>query len=117
MRPFFDRLFQTQSRSVDQHATMVAEIDDAIAEASSHIVVHGYDTPVIVMFDKDDAWLRDQAEAVRRVIRAEGSGARIETLNAHEAYLDSPPGNTDTNVREPPINTRNLADLIPVNSV
>lgn len=96
---------------------MVAEIDDAIAEASSQIVAFGYDKPVIVMFDTDEARLRDQAEAVRRLIRAEGFGARIESPNANEAYVDSQPGNTYTNVREPPINTRNLADLIPVNSV
>ena len=90
VRPFFDQLFQTQSRAVDQDAlTMVAETEDAIAEASSQLVAYGYYTPVIVMFDADDARLQDQAEAVRRLIQAEGFGARIETLNATEAYLGS----------------------------
>lgn len=118
VRPFFDQLFQTQSSSVDQDAmTMVAETEDAIAAASSQLVAYGYYTPVIVMFDTDEARLRDQAEAVRRLIQAEGFGARIETLNATEAYLGSLPGNTYANVREPLINTSNLADLIPVNSV
>ena len=118
VRPFFDQLFQTQSRSVDQDAMlMVAETEDAIAEASSQLVAYGYYTPVIVMFDLDDAKLRDQAEAVRRLIQAEGFGARIETLNATEAYLGSLPGNWYANIREPLINTRNLADLIPLNSI
>ena len=118
VRPFFDQLFQTQSSSVDQDAmTMVAETEDAIAAASSQLVAYGYYTPVIVMFDTDEARLRDQAEAVRRLIQAEGFGARIETLNATEAYLGSLPGNTYANIREPLINTSNLADLIPVNSV
>jgi type IV secretion system protein VirB4 len=118
VRPFFDQLFQTQSRSVDQDAMlMVAETEDAIAEASSQLVAYGYYTPVIVMFDTDEARLRDQAEAVRRLIQAEGFGARIETLNATEAWLGSLPGVSYTNVREPLINTRNLADLIPLNSV
>jgi type IV secretory pathway VirB4 component len=54
---------------------------------------------------------------VRRLIQAEGFGARIETLNATEAYLGSLPGNWYANIREPLINTRNLADLIPLNSV
>lgn len=118
VRPFFDQLFQTQSRSVDQDAMMmVAETEDAIAEASSQLVAYGYYTPAIVMFETDEARLRDQAEAVRRLIQAEGFGARIETLNATEAYLGSLPGNTYANVREPLINTRNLADLIPLNSV
>ncbi|MCC0013259.1 MAG: VirB4 family type IV secretion/conjugal transfer ATPase [Rhodobiaceae bacterium] len=118
VRPFFDQLFQTQSRSVDQDAlVMVAETEDAIAAASSQLVAYGYYTPVIVMFDTDEARLRNQAEAVRRLIQAEGFGARIETLNATEAWLGSLPGCSYANVREPLINTANLADLIPVNSV
>lgn len=118
VRPFFDQLFQTQSRSVDQDAMlMVAEAEDAIAEASSQLVAYGYYTPVIVMFDTDEKRLREQAEAVRRLVQAEGFGGRIETLNATEAYLGSLPGNSYANVREPLVNTRNLADLIPVNSV
>lgn len=118
VRPFFDQLFQTQSRSVDQDAMlMVAETEDAIAQASSQLVAYGYYTPVIIIFSTDEARLREQAEAVRRLVQAEGFGARIETLNATEAYLGSLPGVTYANIREPLVNTRNLADLIPVNSV
>ena len=118
VRPFFDQLFQTQSRSVDQDAMMmVAETEDAIAQASSQLVAYGYYTPVIVLFDDDQARLREKAEAVRRLIQAEGFGARIETVNATEAFLGSLPGNWYANIREPLINTRNLADLIPLNSV
>ena len=118
VRPFFDQLFQTQSRSVDQDAMlMVAETEDAIAQASSQLVAYGYYTPVIVLFDEDQAQLRGKAEAVRRLIQAEGFGARIETLNATEAFLGSLPGNWYANIREPLVNTRNLADLIPLNSV
>jgi type IV secretion system protein VirB4 len=118
VRPFFDQLFQTNSRSIDQDAAqMVAEAEDAIAESSSQLVAYGYYTPVIVLFDEDERRLRDKAEAVRRLIQAEGFGARIETLNATEAFLGSLPGNWYANIREPLINTRNLADLIPLNSV
>jgi type IV secretion/conjugal transfer VirB4 family ATPase len=118
VRPFFDQLFQTQSRSVDQDAMlMVAETEDAIAEASSQLVAYGYYTPVIVLFDEVQSRLQEKCEAVRRLIQAEGFGARIETLNATDAYLGSLPGNWYANVREPLINTRNLADLIPLNSV
>lgn len=118
VRPFFDQLFQTQSRSIDQDAMiMVAETEDAIAQASSQLVAYGYYTPVIIMFGSDDRRLREQAEAVRRLVQAEGFGARIETLNTTEAYLGSLPGNSYANVREPLINTANLADLMPVNSV
>lgn len=118
VRPFIDQLFQTQSRSVDQDAMMmVAETEDAIAEASSQLVAYGYYTPVIVLFDDQQARLQEKCEAVRRLIQAEGFGARIETLNATDAFLGSLPGVSYANIREPLINTRNLADLIPLNSV
>ncbi|MBP1847614.1 type IV secretion system protein VirB4 [Rhizobium petrolearium] len=118
VRPFFDQLFQTQSRSVDQDAMMmVAETEDAIAEASSQLVAYGYYTPVIVIFDEVQPRLQEKCEAVRRLIQAEGFAARIETLNATDAFLGSLPGVSYANIREPLINTRNLADLIPLNSV
>ncbi len=118
VRPFFDQLFQTQSRSVDQDAMlMVAETEDAIAEVSSQLVAYGYYTPVIVIFEEDPTRLQEKCEAIRRLIQAEGFGARIETLNATDAFIGSLPGVSYANIREPLINTRNLADLIPLNSV
>lgn len=118
VRPFFDQLFQTQSRSLDQDAmSMVAETEDAIAQASSQLVAYGYYTPVIILFDDNGDALQEKAEAIRRVVQAEGFGARIETLNATDAFLGSLPGNWYCNVREPLINTSNLADLVPLNSV
>jgi type IV secretion system protein VirB4 len=118
VRPFMDQLFQTRSGAIDQDAAlMVAEAEDAIAEANSQLVAYGYYTPVIVLFGDDDKRLREQAEGIRRIIQAEGFGARIETLNATEAYLGSLPGNWYANVREPLLSTRNLADLMPLNAV
>lgn len=118
VRPFMDQLFQTNSGAIDQDAAlMVAETEDAIAEANSQLVAYGYYTPAIVMFDDDEARLREKTEGVRRLIQAEGFAARIETLNATEAFLGSLPGNWYANIREPLINTRNLADLVPLNSV
>lgn len=118
VRPFFDQLFQTQSKAADQDAMlMVAETEDAIAEASSQLIAYGYYTPVIILFNKDSGKLQEQCEAVRRLVQGEGFGARIESLNATDAFLGSLPGNWYANIREPLINTRNLADLIPLNSV
>ena len=118
VRPFLDQLFQTQSRSIDQDAmVMVAETEDAIAQASSQLVAYGYYTPVVILFHDDREVLKEQAEAIRRLIQSEGFGARVETLNASDAFLGSLPGNWYANVREPLINTSNLADLVPLNSV
>ncbi len=118
VRPFLDQIFQTGSRSLDQDAmTMVTETEDAIAEASSQLVAYGYYTPVIVVFDTDRSRLQEKCEAVRRLVQAEGFGTRIETLNATDAFIGSLPGVSYANIREPLINTRNLADLMPLNSV
>ncbi|MFX4801977.1 conjugal transfer protein TrbE, partial [Acinetobacter baumannii] len=89
-----DQLFQTHSRSLDQDAVaMVVETEGAIAEAASQLVAVGYYTPVIVLHEVDSDRLRDTCEGIRRLIQAEGFGARIETLNATEAFLGSLPGN------------------------
>lgn len=118
VRPFLDQLFQTQSGSIDQDAAlMVAETEDAISEASSQLVAYGYYTPVIVLFDDNPDQLQEKAQWVRRFIQAEGFGARIETLNCTDAYLGSLPGLSYANVREPLIHSRNLADLVPLNSI
>jgi type IV secretion system protein VirB4 len=118
VRPFIDQLFQSSSGSLDQDAmAMVAQTEDAIAQSSSNLVAYGYYTPVIVMFDQDETRVRENAELVRRIVQAEGFAARIETLNATDAYLGSLPGNWYCNVRDPLISTRNLSDLIPLNSV
>lgn len=118
VRPFTDQLFKTNSGSVNQDALMmVGEAEDAIAAANSQLVAYGYYTPVIVLFGDDDTKLRKQAEFVRRLVQSEGFGARIETLNSTEAFLGSLPGNWYANIREPLIHTRNLADLVPLNSV
>jgi Type IV secretory pathway, VirB4 components len=67
----------TQSRSVDQDAmAMVAETEDAIAEAASQLVAYGYYTPVIVLHDSDAERLRENCESIRRIVQAEGFGAR-----------------------------------------
>ena len=118
VRPFVDQLFQTNSRSIDQDAlTMVGETQDAIAQASSQLVAYGYYTPVVVLFDQDGENLKQNLEAVRQLIQAEGFGARIETLNTTDAFFGSLPGNWYCNVRAPLINTRNLSDLLPLNSL
>ncbi|WP_422018725.1 conjugal transfer protein TrbE [Roseibium sp.] len=118
VRPMMDQLFKTNSGSLDQDAmVMVGETEDAIAEANSQLVAFGHYTPVIVLFDTNQAQLQEKCEAVRRLVQNEGFGGRIETLNTTEAFLGSLPGVSYANVREPLVSTRNLADLAPLNSV
>ena len=46
-----------------------------------------------------------------------GFGARVEEVNALEAYLGSLPGHGHQNVRKPLLHTLNLADLMPLTSM
>jgi len=118
VRPFMDLIFKTNSGAIDQDApATTGEAENAITQADPQPVAFGSYTPVIVLFDTNATRGREKAELVRRLIQNEGFGARIENLNITDAFLGSLPGNWYCNVREPMINTANLADLIPLNSV
>jgi len=54
---------------------------------------------------------------VERVINARGFAAINETLNAVEAWLGSLPGHAYANVRQPLVNSLNLAHLMPLSAV
>lgn len=112
------RSFVGHTTNIYQNApAVVAETDNTDAQANSEVVAFGAYTTVIVLFDTDAARGHEKAELVRHVIQRGGFGARIERLNITDAFLGSLPGNSYCNVREAVINTANLADLIPLNSV
>jgi type IV secretory pathway VirB4 component len=88
---------------------MVNESEEAINEAKSGLVAYGYYTPVVVLLHASRADLEEQARSVRREIERRGFAARIESVNALEAWLGSLPGHTYPNVRRPLIHTENAA--------
>ncbi|SCC93511.1 Conjugal transfer protein TrbE [Thiomonas sp. X19] len=103
---------------LNMHA--VAQTDDAvdaISENQSGAVRFGYYTSVILLAHDDSTALDEIAREVRKIIENAGFGARIETVNAVEAYLGTMPGNTHANVRRPLINTLNLAHMLPFTAV
>jgi type IV secretion system protein VirB4 len=61
--------------------------------------------------------LMEQARYVRKIIEARGFHARIETINAVEAWMGTLPGHPYPNVRRPLIHTLNLADLLPLSGI
>ncbi|MGR3715266.1 MAG: VirB4 family type IV secretion/conjugal transfer ATPase [Thermohalobaculum sp.] len=118
VRGFWTQVFKMQGGSVNEDAvTMTGQAEAAIADASSAQVAFGYYTPVIVIMDEDRTKLIEFARLVVREITREGFSARIETVNAMEAWLGSLPGHTVPNVRRPMIHTGNLADLLPLAGV
>ena len=96
---------------------MARDADHAMADAASLEAGYGYYTPVIVLMAEEGSGLDDAVRLVLKELRNHGFGARLEEVNAMEAYLGSLPGNGYPNVRRPLVSTWNLADLLPATSV
>ncbi len=102
----------------NQHALkMAADADDAIAEAEGGAVRFCYVTAKVIITE-DRADLADEnAQLVFKTCQNMGFDPRIETINAAEAWLGSIPGHGWYDVRKPLVNTRNLADILPLTSI
>lgn len=117
-RGFKDQLFRTASGTVDLDAIeMAGDAQQAMAAAQSGYVRFGYYTSVIILTGEDPGALELSVREVRKVLQNLGFGARLETINAMEAFLGSLPGHGVENIRAIPIHTLNLADLLPTTAV
>ena len=118
VRGFFDQVFNTHSSHIDENAlNMVSDAQSAISETNSGIVSQGYYTSVVVLMGETREKLEASALQVAKAINHLGFCARIETINTIDAYLGSLPGHGVENVRRPLLNTINLADLMPLNTI
>lgn len=96
---------------------MTEDADAAICEAESGLVRYGYFTSVLVLMSNDNEELDHHSKYLIKQIEMRGFQARIETINALEAYRGSFPGHGYQNIRRPLIHSLNLADLLPLTSV
>lgn len=118
VRGFFDQVFNTGRGVVDQDALlMVKDAEEAIAEINSGLVASGYYTSVLVLMGEDRRRLEQVARQAEKAINRLGFTARVETINAMDAFFGSLPGHGVENIRRPLINTMNLADLLPTSSI
>lgn len=95
---------------------MAADAEAARALAERGAVRFGDYTPVVVLFDEDEARIEAHSRKLLKEIRHLGFAAREEDLNALEAFRGSLPGHGYPNPRRPLVHTRNLADLLPLTS-
>lgn len=117
IRGFWSQVMKSQKGMINTDAlAMAQETEVAINDAKSGLVAYGYYTPVIVLMSEDRQFLEEQARYIRRELERKGFAARIESVNALEAWLGSLPGQTYPNVRRPLIHTLNLADMLPLAS-
>lgn len=118
VRGFKDQLLQTSGGPVNMDAAeMASDAEGAMAESDSGLVRFGFYTSSIVVMDEDRARLEVSVREVRKVIMGQNFGARIETINAVEAFLGTLPGHGVENVRRTIIHTMNLADLLPTTAL
>lgn len=116
-RGFFDQIFNTNSGKIDLDAVAMREDTEvAITEVKSQYVSAGLYTSVIIIYSKNKDQLDSDLKYCQRQIMRLGFGARIETINAPAAYIDSLPGHYH-NLRQPIMHTLNLADMIPTNTI
>ncbi len=118
VRGLHDQAFGTTRGPLDQDAlAMEADAQTAMSEAGAGLVRYGHYTSAIVLMDEDEARLKQNVEDVIAAIRALGFAARLEDLNAVEAFLGTLPGHGYENVRRPILHTLNLAHLLPTTAI
>lgn len=118
VKPFLCQVLQIPTSNLNQDAAAMAEDAGAAKmEVNSGEVSAGHYTGVVILMDEDRGAVESATRQVEKAINHLGFTARIETVNALEAFLGSLPGHTAHNIRRPLINTLNLADLLPVSSI
>ena len=102
----------------DRAATQMArDAGDASADNASGGVRFGFTTQLVVVAEPTARSAEDNAREVVTALQDHGFPARIETVNALDAFFGSLPGHGHQNLRRPLLSTANVVDLWPVTSV
>jgi type IV secretion/conjugal transfer VirB4 family ATPase len=106
------RLFQDQDAS-----RMAADAAAAAGENASGQVRFCFYTPTVIVMQPSDGEADQAADEILKMLADRGFTARIENVNALEAWLGSLPGHGFPNLRRPLLHSRNVADLVPLTSI
>jgi type IV secretion/conjugal transfer VirB4 family ATPase len=106
------RLFHDQDAS-----RMAADAAEAAGENASGEVRYCLYTATVVIMQPAESEADRLAGEVIKVLADRGFTARVEDVNAIEAWLGSLPGHGYPNLRRPLLSSRNVADLVPLTSV
>jgi type IV secretion system protein VirB4 len=98
-------------------ANKALDADMALQELGADVAGMAYVTATIAVWDADPRLADEKLRLVEKVIQGRDFTARVETVNAVDAWLGSLPGHAYANVRQPPISTLNLAHMIPLSAV
>lgn len=108
---------EVNDSSADDSVVGMSQECNAMADmVAGGIVSAGYYTMNAVVWDEDIAAVIEKAKSIEQVLNSNGFVARIETLNAVNAWLSTLPGHCWANIRRPIITSMNLAHLIPISA-
>jgi type IV secretion/conjugal transfer VirB4 family ATPase len=101
----------------DQHSIRMAlDSSDAAALAEGGSVRFCYYTPAVVVWGQDEGEATLIAREIVEVLNDKGLTAKIEDVNALDAFAGTLPGHGHYNVRKPLVHTKNIANLLPLTS-
>ncbi len=95
-------------------ASMVTDAGEARRVNSAGHLRFGYATQTVVVSALGAREADDRARAVVKTVRDGGYSARVEDVNAVEAFLGTLPGHGRQNLRRPLVSTGNVADGLPL---
>lgn len=104
--------------TVENQDALAQELDvsQAKTELNKNSKTFGTYTGCIIIYDRNIEELKSKAKQAAKLILSLGFGARIETVNATDAYLGSLPGHCTENVRRALISNEVFADFLPLNT-
>lgn len=109
------QIFNIQGDNLNADAvSQLEDLKDAQKLLDSGDEIFGKYTAEIIIMDKDFEILKTLCEKTVKAIESLGFGARVETINAIEAYLGSLPGHINQNLRRNLISSSILGDLLPL---
>lgn len=109
------QVFNVADGRVNQNALdQIAQIDKAKRALDNNEVVFGSYTATVILHDRSFERLQSKAKYVIQAIESTCLSARVETVNATDAFLGSLPGHVFENVRRPIVSQDVLLDLIPL---
>lgn len=105
-------------RWIDRHARqMEDDTGEALAENASGEVRFCRYTSTILVMEEDARHAGYVAAQIVKGLNDAGFPARVETVNALEAYLGSLPGHGHPNLRRHLLSSANVADLLPTTGI
>ena len=111
-------LDRESSDNLNENAVMkFDESRDAITAVEADVTSYGFYSSMIVVSDENEEAANQKAQLVEQTLINLGFRAKVEDLNAIDAWMGSLPGNVGHFVRRPMISCANLVHMIPISDI